>query len=86
MANFRTTFVVELADLSGQVLTLAQTMKLVKVDQISLDGTQVKANAFKHQAWSYRPIEKLEAQLREEVQALLKLRFRSGPAGVGGGY
>jgi len=47
-------------------------MKLVKLGQISLDGTKIKANASKHKALSYGHIEKLEAQLREEVQALLK--------------
>ena len=55
-----------------QVLSLAQAMKLVKLGQISLDGTKIKANASKHKALSYDHIEKLEAQLREEVQTLLQ--------------
>ena len=54
-----------------QVLAYAQTMKLVKLGKISLDGTKIKANASKHKALSHGHIEKLEAQLREEVQALL---------------
>ena len=62
----------ELEDLFVQVLSLAQAMKLVKLGQISLDGTKIKANASKHKALSYGHIEKLEAQLREEVQALLQ--------------
>lgn len=72
LAHFRKTFLVELEDLFVQVLSLAQAMKLVKLGQISLDGTKIKANASKHKALSYVHIEKLEAQLREEVQALLK--------------
>ena len=72
LAHFRKTFLVELEDLFVQVLALAQAMKLVKLGQISLDGTKIKANASKHKALSYGHIEKLEAQLREEVQALLK--------------
>ena len=72
LANFRKTFLVELEDLVMQVLSLAQAMKLVKLGQISLDGTKIKANASKHKALSYGHIEKLEAQLREEVQALLQ--------------
>lgn len=72
LAHFRKTFLVELEDLFVQVLTLAQTMKLVKLGQISLDGTKIKANASKHKALSHGHIEKLEVQLREEVQALLK--------------
>ena len=72
LANFRKTFLVELEDLFVQVLSLAQAMKLVKLGTISLDGTKVKANASKHKALSHGHIEKLEAQLREEVQALLQ--------------
>jgi transposase len=72
LAHFRKTFLVELEDLFVQVLALAQTMKLVKLGQISLDGTKIKANASKHKALSHGHIEKLEAQLHEEVQALLK--------------
>jgi len=72
LAHFRKTFLVELEDLFVQVLSLAQAMKLVKLGQISLDGTKIKANASKHKALSHCHIEKLEAQLREEVQALLK--------------
>jgi transposase len=71
LANFRKTFLVELEDLFVQVLSYAQTMKLVKLGTISLDGTKLKANASKHKALSHGHIEKLEAQLREEVQALL---------------
>jgi transposase len=72
LANFRKTFLVELEDLFVQVLSLAQAMKLVKLGQIALDGTKLKANASKHKALSHGHIEKLEAQLREEVQALLQ--------------
>jgi len=72
LAHFRKTFLVELEDVFVQVLSLAQAMKLVKLGQISLDGTKIKANASKHKALSYGHIEKLEAQLREEVQALLR--------------
>ncbi len=72
LANFLKTFLLELEDLFVQVLSLAQAMKLVKLRQISLDGTKIKANASKHKTLSYGHIEKLEAQLREEVQALLQ--------------
>jgi hypothetical protein len=47
-------------------------MKLVKLGQISLNGTKIKANASKQKALSHGHIEKLEAQLRDEVRALLK--------------
>lgn len=54
-----------------QVLIIAQTMKLFKLRNISLDGTKIKANASKHKALAHGRIETLEAQLREEVQFLL---------------
>ncbi len=72
LAHFRKTFLVELEDLFVQVLSLAQAMKLVKLGQLSLDGTKIKANASKHKALSHGHIEKLEAQLRDDVQALLQ--------------
>jgi hypothetical protein len=54
LAHFCKTFLVELDDLFVQVLALAQAMKLVKLEQISLDGTNIKANASKLKVLSYR--------------------------------
>lgn len=71
IANFRKTFLLELQELFVQVLAIAQAMKLFKLGNISLDGTKIKANASKHKALSHGHIEKLEAQLREEVKFLL---------------
>jgi transposase len=71
LATFRKRFLPELEDLFVQVLSIAQTMKLLQLGQISLDGSKLKANASRHKALSQGHIDKLEAQLREEVQALL---------------
>lgn len=71
LATFRKRFLPELEELFVQVLSIAQTMKLLQLGQISLDGSKLKANASKHKALSRGHIEKLEAHLREEVQALL---------------
>ena len=71
LTNFRKTFLVELKDLFVQVLAYAQTMKQLKLGKISLDGTKIKVNASKHKPLSHGHIEKLEAQLREEVKVLL---------------
>lgn len=71
LAKFRKRFLAELEDLFVQVLSLAQAMKLVRLGQIALDGSKVQANASKHKALSHGHIEKIEAPLREEVQALL---------------
>jgi len=71
LATFRKRFLPELEELFIQVLSIAQTMKLLQLGQITLDGSKLKANASKHKALSYGHMDKLEAQLREEVQALL---------------
>ena len=71
LATFRKRFLPELEELFVQVLSIAQAMKLLQLGHLSLDGSKVKANASKHKALSHGHIEKIEAQLREEVQALL---------------
>jgi len=73
LAAFRRRFLNELADLFVQVLEVAQEMKLLKLGTISLDGTKIHANASRHSALSHGHIEKLEAQLKAEVQELLAL-------------
>ena len=40
---------------------------------ISLDGTKMKANASKHKVFSYQYACKLEAQLKAEIEELLKM-------------
>ena len=40
---------------------------------MSLDGTKIHANASRHSALSYGHAEKIEAQLKAEVQEMLKL-------------
>jgi transposase len=70
LANFRRRFLPQLEALFVQVLMLARELKLVKLGQIALDGSKIKANASKHKALSYEHAKKIEAQLQEEVRAL----------------
>ena len=44
----------------------------MKLGDVALDGTKVKANASKHKAMSYRRMKDKEAQLRSEVAELLR--------------
>jgi transposase len=53
MAHFRKTFLPEIQDLFVQVLLLAKTAGMLKVGNISLDGTKIHADASKSQAVSY---------------------------------
>ncbi|WP_407066732.1 IS1182 family transposase [Ferrovum sp.] len=73
LANFRRRFLGELENLFVQVLELAQEMKLLKVGRVCLDGTKIHANASKHQALSHGHIERMEQQLKAEVQELFAL-------------
>lgn len=73
LATFRRRFLKDIEGLFVQVLVLAREMKLLKLGHIALDGTKVEANASKHKALSWAHANKIEAQLRQEVQTLLAL-------------
>jgi len=73
LASFRKTFLVELKDLFVQVLLLAQAAGVLKLGNISLDGTKIHADASKSKAVSYKHLLALEAQLRAEVDELFAL-------------
>ena len=71
LATFRRRFLGEFSELFVQVLELAREMKLLKLGNVCLDGTKIQANASRHSALSHGHIEKLEVQLKAEVQELL---------------
>ena len=85
IATFRRRFLPQIEALFVQVLVLAREMKCLKLGTIALDGTKVAANASKHSALSWEHANKIEAQLREEVQLMLKLAedSDSGPVNDG---
>jgi transposase len=82
LATFRRRFLKEVEALFVQVLLLAREMKLLKLGHIALDGTKIDANASKHKALSWGHANKIEAQLRQEVQTLLALAESSDRATV----
>jgi len=73
LATFRKTFLPELKDLFLQVLLLAQVAGVLKLGNISLDGTKIHADAGIRKAVSYKHLLALEAHLRAEVEALFAL-------------
>jgi transposase len=85
IATFRRRFLAQIEALFVQVLVLAREMKCLKLGNISLDGTKIAANASKHKALSWEHANKIEAQLREEVQQLLKLAEESDTRPVNDG-
>jgi transposase len=70
------TFLPELKDLFVQVLLLAQLAGVLKLGNISLDGTKIHADASKSKAVSYKHLLALQAQLRAEVDELFALSER----------
>jgi transposase len=67
ICKFRKRHLSALGGLFVQVLKLCQAAKLVKLGQVSLDGSKVKANASKRRSKSYKNLKKEEQALREEV-------------------
>ncbi len=70
--DFRAFHLKELSDLFVQVVRLAREMGLVKLGTIAVDGTKLKANASRHKAMSYGHMLKAEAELKAQIEALLK--------------
>lgn len=73
LATFRRRFGKEFESIFVQVLEVARENQLSRFGTVSLDGTKIHANASRHSALSYEHAEKIEAQLKAEVQELLAL-------------
>jgi transposase len=73
IANFRQRFLGEIKDLFVQVLLLAQEAGVLKMGNLSLDGSKIHADASKSKAVSYERLLELEVFLRREVEELFKL-------------
>ena len=73
LSNFRRRFGAQFAAIFVQVLQIARETQLSRFGTVSLDGTKIRANASRHSALSYGHAEKIEAQLKEEVQEMLAL-------------
>ena len=90
LAHFRKTFRAEIKELFVQVLLLAQTAGYLKLGSLSIDGSEVQANAAKSKAVSYKRLRELENQMRAEVDALFQLAEQADrqevPAGLKTSY
>lgn len=70
IANFRKTFLEEIKGLFVQILLLAQMAGILKLGNVSLDGSKIHADASKSHAVSYKRLIELEAALKAEVNEL----------------
>lgn len=73
LASFRRRFGQQFAAVFVQVLQVARENQLSRFGAVSLDGTKIHANASRHKALSHGHAEKIEAQLKAEVQQMLAL-------------
>jgi len=78
--DFRAIHLKEFSDLFVQVVKLARELGLVKLGTVAIDGTKVKANASRHKAMSYGHMSKAEAELKGQIDALLKRAAQSDEA------
>ena len=69
--TFRKRFLEQLSALFVQILEYACEMGILKLGNISIDGSKIKANASKHKAMSWDYANKLEKQLQEEIATLM---------------
>src|SRR5690606_16055066 len=72
LSDFRALHLAELSALFVQVVKLARECGLVKLGTVAVDGTKVKANASRHKAMSYGRMLKAEAELKQQIAALLE--------------
>jgi len=82
LANFRRTFLPELEGLFVQVLLLAVEMGVLKIGNISIDGTKIHADASKSKAVSYKRLKQLQLQLEAEVKDLFVLAEQADKSAV----
>lgn len=73
IAHFRKTFLSELQGLFVEILLLAKLAGILKVGNLSLDGSKIHADASKSKAVSYGRLLELEKQLQNEVKQLFEL-------------
>jgi len=73
IAHFRKTFLPGLHKLFIEILLMAKLAGILKVGNISLDGSKIHADASKSKAVSYGRLIELEERLRNEVKQLFEL-------------
>ena len=71
ISDFRKQHLEAFVGLFVQVLRLAKESGLVKLGNVSTDGTKIQGNASRHKAMSYGYMKKEVDRLREEIEALV---------------
>ena len=74
--DFRTLHLQAFCDVFVQGLRIAGEAGLVKLGNISTDGTKLQGNASRHKAMSYGDMQKAVERLREEIEALVTQAYQ----------
>ena len=86
IADFRKDNLAEIKELFVQILVVATELDMLKLGNISLDGTKIHADASKSKAISYKRLLEVESQLQAEVEELFALAEKAEsetiPAGM----
>lgn len=72
VSDFRKIHLEAFADVFIGVLQLASATGMIKLGNISIDGTKIQGNASRHKAMSYGYMKKEEERLRAEIAALMQ--------------
>ncbi len=80
ISDFRKDHLEAFIELFVHVLRLAKEAGMVKLGNVSTDGTKIQGNASRHKAMSYGYMKKEVARLREEIEALVTQAFQQDEA------
>jgi len=76
ISDFRKLHLEAFCDVFVQVLRIAGESGLVKLGNVSTDGTKLQGNASRHKAMSYGYMKKEVERLREEIEALVTQAYQ----------
>jgi transposase len=76
ISDFRKLHLAAFVDIFVQVLRIAAESGLVKLGNVSTDGTKLQGNASRHKAMSYGFMTKEVERLREEIEALVTQAYQ----------
>ena len=82
ICTFRRTNFEAVSEAFVEVLLMARELKLLRVGTVSVDGTNVDANAYKRNSIRYDRAEQLRVQLRGEVEELMEQAERADGSDV----
>lgn len=80
ISDFRKQHLEAFKDVFVQVVRLAGAAGLVKLGNVSTDGTKIQGNASRHKAMSYGYMRKEVERLREEIEALVTAAYQQDEA------